>query len=196
MGKNAQLTLSGDQSREGLNFTKIAHTITLPFRPGMTETIVPVAPFLDLNFERIKVMTKGLVLDIDATLIEHHGNDFSPEIIAMLETLRDNFKTCFFSNNNQLRPALMDLDIPFVTNVKPKPHPHGFDTAARHYLGLSPEQCTMIGDNLLTDGGALRAGLNLVLVKPVPGSEGLGHKITRRYGHLIKAFHDRIFSSK
>ena len=111
----------------------------------------------------------------------------------MIQSLKNYVDICIFSNNNQLRQPLLELDLPFVTNVKPKPHPDGFDRAARHYLGLPPSQCTMIGDNLLTDGGALRAGLKLALVTPVPGPESRGHRATRDYGYWIKQkIHDPL----
>jgi len=194
MSKNSALVLAGDQSREGLNLTKITHAATLPFRPGMTRTIVPTAKFLELDFTTILNRSRGLILDVDATLVAHHSNEFSPEVIKMLKYLRSEVAVCIFSNNNQLRQPLVELDFPFVINVKPKPHPEGFDTGARRYLGHSPQDCTMIGDNLLTDGGALRAGMNLALVEPVPGPEGFGHRFTRSYGHIVKSVHDAIAS--
>lgn len=190
MPKNSTLILAGDRSREGLNLTKIVHAITLPFRPSMTRTIVPRANFLDLDFETILSQSRGLVLDVDGTLVPHHSNEFPPEVLAMIEALREEVGICIFSNNNQLRPPLVELDLPFVINVKAKPHPDGFDTAARKYLGLRPEECTMIGDNLLTDGGALLALMKLALAHPVPGPEGLVHRVTRSYGHGVKKIHD------
>jgi len=192
MPKNSLITLASDQSREGLNLTKVGHAFTLPFRPAMTRTIVPQANFVDLDFEKILAQSRGLVIDVDATLVAHHSNEFSPEVLDMLQALRHVIKICIFSNNNQLRQPLIEMDLPFVTNVKPKPHPDGFDIAARKYLGHFPENCTMIGDNLLTDGGALRAGLKLALTNPVPGPEGLGHRVTRSYGHLVKKVHDSL----
>lgn len=54
----------------------------------------------------------------------------------------------------------------------------------------------MVGDNILTDGGAIKAGMELILVDPIPGSEGFFHKLTRGYGLAVKRMHDRLFRRK
>jgi len=195
MRNNSEITPTGDNNREGLNFTKVAHNFALTVDPRLTRTIVPMQSFVDLDWETILKQSRGLVIDVDATLVAHHSNEFSPLVLAMLETLRAQIDVVIFSNNNQLRQPLVDIGLPFVTNVKPKPHPDGFDRAARFYMNRSPQKCTMIGDNLLTDGGALVAGMKLALVKPVPGPEGRGHRLTRAYGHWIKSVHDRILGT-
>ena len=55
-----------------------------------------------------------------------------------------------------------------------KPAPVLFTTACRE-LGLEPQHVTMVGDNALTDGGAIAAGLRALLLPAVPpgGPRGL-----------------------
>jgi predicted HAD superfamily phosphohydrolase YqeG len=55
--------------------------------------------------------------------------------------------------------------------VAPKPAAEGFDTAARIFAeqyGIKRGEVAMVGDNYITDGGAIRAGYAFIKVKPVP----------------------------
>jgi HAD superfamily hydrolase (TIGR01509 family) len=55
-----------------------------------------------------------------------------------------------------------------------KPAPQLFD-AACELLGMPPEDALMVGDNALTDGGAIESGIRVYLLPPVrePGERGL-----------------------
>jgi HAD superfamily hydrolase (TIGR01509 family) len=81
-----------------------------------------------------------------------------------------------------LRPALDRLGLsPYLDTVVMsyeygicKPAPKPFLTACDH-LGVSPEQAIMVGDNPLTDSGAVTAGCAVLLLPPSPmsGPRGL-----------------------
>lgn len=185
-----------DESREGLNLEKLTFALALPFRPECTETLLDLERFEDLDVDRIRRYTYGLVLDVDGTLVAHHSEDFSEAVVDKLREIRAKMNVCIFSNNAQGRPIFEQLGIPVVKHASPKPEAAGFKRAARHYLNLPPGQCTMVGDNILTDGGARQAGMQLILVDPIPGSEGIFHKLTRGYGRAIKSMHDAMYGSK
>lgn len=185
-----------DENREGVNLDKIGFALKLPFKPSLTKTLFDLERFEDLDVESLRNKTHGLVLDVDGTLVPHHSNDFQPTVVKKLYEIRQAFKVCVFSNNADEREIFKGLKIPVVKHAAPKPHPAGFHRAAYYYLGLPPEKCTMLGDNPLTDGGARQTGMQFILVDPIPGKEGLSHKLTRSYGRTVKKLHDRIFRRK
>jgi HAD superfamily hydrolase (TIGR01549 family) len=86
-----------------------------------------------------------------------------------------------------LRPALDRLGLsPYLDTVVMsyeygicKPAPKPFLTACDH-LGISPEQAVMVGDNPLTDSGAVTAGCYALLLPPPPktGPRGLHHVLS------------------
>jgi HAD superfamily phosphatase (TIGR01668 family) len=182
-----------DENREGVNFDKLAFAFGLPFSPSHTDTLAHLEKFEDLNVDKIRRVVGGLILDVDGTLVPHHGYDFSPEVVEKLREIRAKMRVCVFSNNGQEREIFIALGIPVVKHAAPKPAPEGFHRAAYHYLDLKPERCAMVGDNILTDGGARKAGMELILVDPIPGPEGFFHKLTRGYGRAVKQMHDRLF---
>ncbi|HLG25634.1 MAG TPA: HAD family hydrolase [Candidatus Gracilibacteria bacterium] len=179
------------QSREGLNWDKVAHTLSLPFRPSHTETLLHVERFEDLEVADIVNGVRGLALDVDGTMVPHHTEDFSPAVIDKLRELQaSKLRLCVFSNNTNERRLFDRLKIPVVDRVPAKPHPGGFLVAAQRYLDLAPEKCAMVGDNPLTDGGCRRIGMRLILVDPIPGKEGFFHRASRGYARGVKQIHD------
>ncbi len=185
-----------DENREGLNMDKLSFGFNLPWNPEHTETLFDLEKFEDMDVDKVRIYTHALVLDVDGTLVEHHGNVFQPAVVEKLREIRAKMKVCVFSNNDQEREIFGQLAIPVVKNATPKPSPMGFDRAARHYLQMNPDQCTMVGDNLLTDGGAKQVGMHLILVDPIPGKEGIMHRLTRSYGRMMKDFHDKLFGAE
>ncbi|MCC6643572.1 hypothetical protein IT411_02380 [Candidatus Peregrinibacteria bacterium] len=182
-----------DKSREGLNLSKITHALRLPFDRRLTETFASIENFGDLSIPYlINHGIRGAICDIDATLVEHHGNDFSPLVLEKLGELAENLPVVFFSNNNDQRSGLSQLDIPYVTNVKPKPHPQGFLKALDMLKVTDPKQAVMIGDSFLTDAGCRYAEIPFIHVQPIPGPEKFFHRLSRSYGAKIaKWYHGK-----
>lgn len=182
-----------DKSREGLNLTKIVHAIKLPFSRKLSVPMLELERFTDLDIEFIATKIRGAILDVDGTLVEHHGQTFDPKVIATIEELRRVMPVCIFSNNSDSRPALLELGLPVVTNVKPKPHPQGFLVAADKYLGgLNPREVGMFGDNYLTDGGCRYLDMPFIHVKPIPGPERFFHRKSRDFGIWASKLHHRV----
>lgn len=162
----------------------------------MTRTLLRVNKFADIEPAFLtKRKIRGLIVDLDGTLIEHGGETLPPEVIEkMRDLLRDQIRICIFSNNLSGRSrAFVDLGIGVVSNIPRKPNPQGFLMAMKQNLELDkPEECAMIGDDFNTDGGANDVGMHFIHVKPIRGKEPLWVKITGGYADIWARFHDLL----
>ncbi len=119
---------------------------------------------------------KGIILDIDNTLIGHNVPIPNAEVMALLDRYRENgIKMCVVSNNRRERVAAFCEKIgvkDFVWDAL-KPAARGYAEAAE-IMGLLPEETAAVGDQIYTDvWGARRAGCYAVLLKPIhKGGEG------------------------
>ncbi|RKD23963.1 hypothetical protein BEP19_05955 [Ammoniphilus oxalaticus] len=124
---------------------------------------------------------KGIITDLDNTLIEWDRPDATPELLEWLKQLREEgFKVIVVSNNNQPRVSSFaePLGIPYISRAK-KPSRASFHKAM-NILGVSANQIVMIGDQMLTDIlGGNRLGLYTILVSPVAQTDGFFTKINR-----------------
>lgn len=119
---------------------------------------------------------KGIILDIDNTLIGHNVPLPDKRVTALLDRYRsEGIKMCVVSNNRRERVAPFCEKIgveSFVCDAL-KPAAAGYETAAE-LMGLGPEETAAVGDQIFTDvWGARRAGCFAVLLKPIhKGGEG------------------------
>lgn len=95
---------------------------------------------------------KGLLLDVDNTLIDFDLNilEGSKDWINSLK--ENNFKLCILSNTNKIEKVKMvakELDIPYVYFAK-KPFKKGFKKGLK-LLELQPNQIAVVGDQIMTD---------------------------------------------
>lgn len=113
---------------------------------------------------------KGLLLDLDDTLLPRNDGVVSPIIFNFIENLKDQgFKICLLSNNFsplRVKKIAAELNIPFVP-LAYKPLPFGYYKAMR-LLGLNAGELAAIGDQLFMDIlGGNRLGIFTILVKPL-----------------------------
>lgn len=117
---------------------------------------------------------KGIIADLDNTLVEWDREDATEELVAWFMMMKDaGIKMIIASNNNEARVKRFaePLGIPYIFRAK-KPLGVGFYRALVQ-LRLPREQVVMIGDQLLTDVmGAKRQKLYTMLIKPVAQSDG------------------------
>jgi len=110
---------------------------------------------------------KGLIFDLDSTLIESKSARLTDEVSAWLVKARPHFKMVILSNNKNaayLERVKAILDMPVIGYAK-KPSRRGF-RQAMDLLALTPEEVAVIGDRPLTDIlGGRRSGARTVLVK-------------------------------
>ncbi len=119
---------------------------------------------------------KGIILDIDNTLIGHNVPLPNTAVMELLDRYRHSgIKMCVVSNNRRERVAAFCEKIgveDFVWDAL-KPAARGYDEAAR-IMGLKPRETAAVGDQIFTDiWGARRAGCYAVLLRPIhKGGEG------------------------
>ncbi|BBH21347.1 hypothetical protein Back11_26920 [Paenibacillus baekrokdamisoli] len=125
---------------------------------------------------------KGIITDLDNTLVGAKEALATPELVKWLDDVRDlGFKVVIVSNNNRTRVSKFaePLGIPFVHAAR-KPANKAFNKALA-LLGLPAEQTAVIGDQMMTDVlGGRRMGLFTILVRPIsPGDEGVMTRVNR-----------------
>lgn len=124
---------------------------------------------------------RGIITDLDNTLVEWDRADATDELIKWFESLREaGISIIIASNNNEerVRHFAEPHGIPFIHRAK-KPL-GGAYYAALVQLRLRRHEVAMIGDQLLTDVmGAKRQKLYTFLVRPVAQSDGFVTKFNR-----------------
>ncbi|MCB9525212.1 MAG: hypothetical protein H6702_17805 [Myxococcales bacterium] len=125
---------------------------------------------------------RGVLLDADGTLVPHRARVYPPEVYETLRRLLDGgLRVAVYSNADDPQ-ALRPLGVPVVTGVPLKPARAGFQAAIRQGLDmLEPGAVAMVGDNLISDGGAVDAGLRFIYCRPIPGREPWLHWTARAW---------------
>lgn len=132
---------------------------------------------------------RGIITDLDNTLVEWDRPLATPELTAWFKEMRNNgIQIVILSNNNEKRvhQFAKPLGIPYVYKAR-KPLKKAFHKAVS-IMGLPKEETVMIGDQLLTDifGGNL-SKLNTILVVPVTQTDGLATRFNRMIERKILA---------
>jgi len=129
---------------------------------------------------------RGIIFDLDNTIIPWDSPTMSPDIIQWMQVLlAQGFKICLVSNNMGKRVQTISekFDIPFVSRAY-KPAKSGFRQAIVK-MELTENQVAVVGDQLFTDIlGGNRLGLYTIWVAPLSATEFFGTKITRRLEKL------------
>lgn len=124
---------------------------------------------------------KGIITDLDNTLVEWDRPNATPKLTEWFEMMRkEDIRITIVSNNNRERvQAFSDpLNIPFIFQAR-KPLVRAFHKAVQN-MGLRKEETVVIGDRLLTDVlGGNRGGFHTILVVPVASTDGFWTKFNR-----------------
>ena len=187
-----------DQSREGVTLSKFLQLFKL-LLPKNTKTLARLDKFTDLDLGKIRelkgVDIKGIILDIDGCISFNHGEILKENVEHIGKLIGQGIKIVIYSNMAKTsRYDVLDSRVVVLTNVPPKPEKAGFEEACRQ-LGLPKENIVMVGDNYVTDGGAISAGINFIEIKPLR-KEGESifekvHSAIRLVVHWISLLHDR-----
>jgi HAD superfamily phosphatase (TIGR01668 family) len=112
---------------------------------------------------------KGLVLDVDETLVPITATDTAPELHTWMETIKPTMSLSLVSNNlseNRIGRIGKSLDLPYFTGAI-KPCSRKLKQAVEQ-MNLPVEQIGMVGDRLFTDVLAgNRLGMFTILVEPM-----------------------------
>ncbi len=179
---------------EGLPWVTIRRFLALPFSPKSLRTYRAVKQFEDVPIERLTADgIKGVLLDADGTLGPHHTRVFSESVRAHVQAMvQSGLRVAIYTNAMEDRFDAFE-GVAIVTDVPPKPDPRGFEIAMKKYLQLDdPATVCMIGDNYITDGGAIDAGMRFIHIQPVPGPENPLHRATRFIAYLFARLYSRF----
>jgi len=112
---------------------------------------------------------KGLVLDVDETLIPTKANEVSPELLQWLGQIKSNFSLWLVSNNlskTRISRVANTLELPYLFGAR-KPSRKKIIQAVTA-MDLPFQQVAMVGDRLFTDVIAgNRLGMFTILVEPM-----------------------------
>lgn len=151
----------------------------------ITSLLIPdlhVDSIYDIDLVQLKQRgVKGIITDLDNTLIEWDRPEATPELMAWIKELKEHgFSVVIVSNNNEVRVSKVagPLGVPYIHHAK-KPTTNAFRKATRN-MGLSVQETVVIGDQLFTDVlGGNRMGLYTILVVPVSQTDGLITRFNR-----------------
>ncbi|KMY50877.1 YqeG family HAD IIIA-type phosphatase [Peribacillus loiseleuriae] len=136
---------------------------------------------------------KGIVTDLDNTLVEWDRPSATPKLIEWFDSMRDHgILVTIVSNNNETRVKSFSdpLQIPFISLAR-KPMRRSFRRAVEQ-MGIKREEAVVIGDQLMTDVlGGNRGGFHTILVVPVVQTDGFWTKFNRKIERRILAFFRR-----
>ena len=151
----------------------------------MLETFYPdhyVKSSYEIPYEELyKRGIRGLLFDIDNTLVEH-GKPATERAVALMNRLKEiGFKVCLISNNKEARVKMFNeqIQVEYVYKAG-KPKRSGYRTAMEK-LGTDERTTVFVGDQLFTDvWGAKRTGIESYLVEPIDKHEEI-QIVLKRY---------------
>lgn len=134
---------------------------------------------------------KGILFDIDNTLVPYDVAHPTPEIIAFFEKLKESgFQVALVSNNTEDRVVRFNEKLKiFAIHKCGKPGTKSL-AKAMQLMNLTRDQVAIVGDQIFTDVyGGNRIGLHTVLVVPVSDKDewitkvkrGIERQVIRRY---------------
>lgn len=141
-----------------------------------------VKSILDITPDSLKDKgMKGIITDLDNTLVEWDRPHATPQLIRWFENMRKNqINVTIVSNNKETRVKSFSdpLQIPFIYRAR-KPLGRAFHQAIA-LMGINKEEAVVVGDQLLTDVfGGNRSGFHTILVVPVAQNDGIATKLNR-----------------
>ena len=180
--------------RERLTWPKIVRFVSLPFCSERLETLFVVQRFEDIpSTKLINMGIQAVLLDADGTLGPNHTRTFSESKVHHVRYLKEaGLQVGIFTNADENRFEQFE-GVCVAKNVPAKPCTIGFLEAMRQTLGMDdPSQVCMIGDNYITDGGAVDAGMKFIYVETIKGNESLIHRLFKAWGFFWARFHGKL----
>lgn len=131
---------------------------------------------------------KGIIFDIDNTLISWGSWDIPEDVKSFIEELKKiGIKCCLLSNTDKKDRAMFigsELGLAVISGAF-KPLPFGFFKALK-ILGLRKENVVSIGDQLFMDVfGSNIIGIKPILVKPLTDKDFITTRFLRLFEKII-----------
>lgn len=137
---------------------------------------------------------KGIITDLDNTLVEWDRPLATPELVNWFKQMRDaGIQIVIVSNNNEKRvhEFASPINIPFVYKAQ-KPLGKSYKKALS-ILNLKKNETVVVGDQLMTDIlGGNKSGFHTILVVPVVQTDS---KVTR-FNRMIERKILKVFNKK
>lgn len=130
---------------------------------------------------------KGLILDIDNTLIDYDKNLLEGTKEWCDNLKENNIKLCILSNTNKVKKVekvarILNLEYIYFAH---KPSKKGF-LKAQKLLGLNKEEIAIVGDQIFTDvWGGNRVGMYTILTKPIDERDILLTRLKRPFEKIV-----------
>lgn len=130
---------------------------------------------------------KGLILDVDNTLIDYDKNLLEGAKEWCDNLKQNNIKICILSNTNKVKKVekvakILDLEYIYFAH---KPNKKGF-YKAQQLLGLKVKEIATVGDQVFTDVlGGNKVGMFTILTKPIDERDISITKIKRPFEKLV-----------
>ena len=143
---------------------------------------------LELDLEELKkIGIRGIIFDLDNTLVEWKQEELNPEIIQLVSRFKQaGFKMCILSNalEHRVEAVANSLDIPYVSRaVKPRKIPF---KKALELMETEPEETAVVGDQLFTDIlGGNRMELYTIWTPPLSNTEFISTRAVRQLERLV-----------
>ena len=150
----------------------------------------------DLYLNNVKEITlelldknkiKGLILDVDNTLIDYDKNLLEGAKQWCDKLKQNNIKICILSNTNKVKKVekvakILDLEYIYFAH---KPNKKGF-YKAKELLGLKVEEIATVGDQVFTDVlGGNKVGMFTILTKPIDKRDIAITKVKRPFENMV-----------
>ena len=151
--------------------------------------VVVGGPATELTPDTFKnLQVRGLILDIDNTIVPTSRPEATAEVKQWLETMHQAFPIWLVSNNwnsSRIRRIAEDINLPHISRAG-KPSRRSLRKAARG-LNLSPREIAVVGDRIFTDvAGGNRLGMITIFVDPIePGPRRPHFSFERAFSLLI-----------
>lgn len=150
------------------------------------DTYVDRVQDIDL-YDLIKRNIKGLILDIDNTLVPAHTKEADDNTVRWLENVKGaGIKACIVSNATKKRVVKFNekLKLPAIYQAL-KPRRKAFLNATE-LMGIETFETAVVGDQIFTDIiGGNRLNMYTILVKPFDGKEFFFVKLKRYPEKLV-----------
>ncbi len=147
----------------------------------------------DIDFKALyELGYRGLLFDIDNTLVEHGAAADERAIQLFKDLKRIGFQVCLISNNQEERVKSFNKDIKvrYVYDAH-KPSTKNYFKAMK-LMGTKPSNTVFVGDQLFTDVyGANRSGIMTYFVKPIGPKEEIQIVLKRYLERIVLYFYRR-----
>ena len=136
----------------------------------------------DIDFDSLKKKNiKGLIFDIDNTLVSYRQEKPTKEVSVLMDRLKgEGFEICFISNNSRQRVDAFNSDFKFFSYPEAKKPSAKSIKLALSDMELNAKNAAFVGDQLFTDVmAAKRAKIMAILVDPIEPAETAFFKFKR-----------------